>query len=173
MKKNCLACKREYQIPKCRRNKSKYCSTQCQYENQNKYKLCWMNCSECRVEFSLSPSHAKRNKNSFCSRVCVGKYYGKRRKFSGKDNPGWKGGVTPIHVSIRTSVKYAEWRTMIFERDDFICQICGQRGGELNADHIKELSKYPDSIFDLENGRTLCVSCHRKTDNYGWRAATL
>lgn len=24
--------------------------------------------------------------------------------------------------------------------------------------------------FDLNNGRTLCLSCHRKTDNYGHKA---
>lgn len=62
------------------------------------------------------------------------------------------------------------WRTLVFKRDDYTCQQCGERGGKLNADHI--IPKWADTalIYTLSNGRTLCYACHRQTDTYGWKA---
>ena len=31
----------------------------------------------------------------------------------------------------------------------------------------KEQARNCDALWDMENGRTLCISCHRKTDTYG------
>ena len=78
----------------------------------------------------------------------------------------WKGGITPIHRGIRMSREYKDWRTQVFERDNYTCQFCGKKGGDLNADHIKLFSKYPKLRFDINNGRTLCVPCHRTTFVY-------
>lgn len=68
---------------------------------------------------------------------------------------------------IRHRIEYKTWRTSVFERDDYTCQECGERGGELNADHIKPWSLYEELRYSIENGRTLCVRCHRKTETYG------
>lgn len=68
---------------------------------------------------------------------------------------------------IRHRIEYKTWRTSVFERDDYTCQECLVRGGELNADHIKPWSLYEELRFSVENGRTLCVDCHRKTETYG------
>lgn len=75
---------------------------------------------------------------------------------------------TKEHRLIRTRAEYAKWRAAVYERDNYTCVKCGSRGGKLNADHIEPLAKYPDKIYDLSNGRTLCVECHRKTDTYGF-----
>jgi HNH endonuclease len=88
----------------------------------------------------------------------------------GDKNPSWQGGKTEKNQSIRNSRKYKQWREKIFERDNWTCQICNKRGGTLNADHIKSFAKYPKLRFNIDNGRTLCISCHKKTDNYGWKA---
>lgn len=75
----------------------------------------------------------------------------------------WKGGITPIHVQIRNSEEGKAWRKAVFQRDSYTCVLCNQRGGDLVADHIKGFSKYPDLRFALENGRTLCLKCNRKS----------
>lgn len=79
----------------------------------------------------------------------------------------WKGGVTPQNMKIRMSLEYKLWRTAVFERDNYICIWCGQRGGKLNADHVKPFALYPELRFAIDNGRTLCVNCHKKTETFG------
>ena len=87
----------------------------------------------------------------------------------GEDNPAWKGGITPENAKIRNSSKYTKWRITVFERDNYTCQECGIVGGSLNADHIIPFSVDVDKRFDLDNGQTLCVDCHRKTPTYAGR----
>ena len=82
----------------------------------------------------------------------------------------WKGGITPVNKQIRTSSAYVNWRRQVYERDDYTCQVCGQRGGELNADHIKSFANHPELRLELSNGRTLCKPCHQETDTYLWKA---
>lgn len=80
----------------------------------------------------------------------------------GSENRNWKGGVTPIQEKIRKSLKYVTWRKDVFERDKYTCSNCGKVGGELNAHHIKKFYKHKELRFDINNGITLCESCHRK-----------
>lgn len=87
----------------------------------------------------------------------------------GEKAPNWRGGTTPINQAIRMSEEYKLWREAVFERDDWTCIWCGQRGGRLQADHIKRFTDYPELRFAIDNGRTLCEECHRKTDTYGCR----
>jgi 5-methylcytosine-specific restriction endonuclease McrA len=84
----------------------------------------------------------------------------------GSENWNWKGGITPIGQKIRASKEYILWRTAVFMRDDYTCQTCKQRGGKLEADHIKPFSQYPELRFAIDNGRTLCHECHKTTDTY-------
>jgi HNH endonuclease len=90
---------------------------------------------------------------------------------AGPKHPCWKGGITPIHQKIRHSLEYQAWRNAVFERDAYTCVECGDnRGGNLEADHIKPFAYFPDLRFELSNGRTLCHDCHTKTPTYGRKA---
>lgn len=85
---------------------------------------------------------------------------------SGNNHPNWKGGITPINQKIKNSNKYKFWREAVFKRDNWTCVWCGAKQIYLNADHIKPFSLFPKLRFDINNGRTLCVPCHKKTDTY-------
>ncbi len=79
----------------------------------------------------------------------------------------WRGGITPINKKIRQSLEYKLWRESVFKRDNYTCIWCGDgKGGNLNADHIKPFALFPELRFVIDNGRTLCVDCHKKTDTY-------
>ena len=67
--------------------------------------------------------------------------------------------ATESHM-IRNSSQYIEWRTKVFERDNFICQKCGRRGGDLEAHHLYPFAEYPRKRFLIDNGVTLCSECH-------------
>lgn len=88
-------------------------------------------------------------------------------KIKGDKHPQWKGGITPINHKIRTSGEYKRYRKSILEKDGYTCQNCLQHGGNLHVDHIKQFAFFPELRFNISNGRTLCVECHKKTDTYG------
>lgn len=69
----------------------------------------------------------------------------------------------------QTQLEYRLWRNAVFQRDNFVCQICGVRGGRLQADHVLSWKNHQDKRFDVSNGRTLCVSCHQQTPTWGNR----
>lgn len=93
----------------------------------------------------------------------IPKHAGKTRpEISGEKHWNWQGGITPGLMEIRNSIEYKNWQKAIFERDDFTCQRCGKRGGEMHAHHIKSFAKFPKLRFHIPNGQTLCISCHYK-----------
>lgn len=104
----------------------------------------------------------------------------------GEDHWNWKGGVTILRKKLQETSLYRNWRSLCYQRDDFTCQKCKKRGGKLHVDHIKayslivsenkiitvEEAKRCSELWDILNGRTLCMSCHQKTDNYGSKSIT-
>jgi 5-methylcytosine-specific restriction endonuclease McrA len=141
---------------------------------QNHY---FIRCPELRKKFILNNPMKTGNKEAMKK---VGAAHSKEK------SNFWKGGITSINLSLRSHAKMKEWRLAVFNHDNFTCCICHIKGGKLNADHVIAFSKTlkENSIQTIEagllckelwntsNGRTLCVKCHRKTDNYGakgWR----
>nr|DAE22155.1 MAG TPA: NinG recombination protein [Siphoviridae sp. ctLsx2] len=107
------------------------------------------------------------NERFYAKRVMSQEDRFKKFEASGPWHWNWKGGITPQNKRDRTSYKYRDWRKRVFERDNYTCQICGCRGGELNAHHKKRWCDYPDLRYDVENGITLCESCHRSVHKEG------
>ena len=88
----------------------------------------------------------------------------------GAKNVGWKGGVTVERQRLYNTLEMKNWRRSIFQRDNYICQECESQQ-QLNAHHIKQVAGYPELQFDIDNGKTLCLECHKKTDTYGGKWA--
>jgi 5-methylcytosine-specific restriction endonuclease McrA len=81
---------------------------------------------------------------------------------TGERNPMYKDGLVAQRRGERFSTLYARWRRDIFRRDRFTCQKCGDdRGGNLNAHHVKAFATFPELRYNVDNGITLCVRCHR------------
>jgi len=85
------------------------------------------------------------------------------RKFRSEKNCHfWKGGITPKIVKIRNSMEIRLWRQSIFCKENFTCQKCNDNtGGNLNAHHIHNFSDFPELRFAIDNGITLCKTCHK------------
>ncbi|MCK9371085.1 HNH endonuclease [Candidatus Dojkabacteria bacterium] len=140
--------------------RGKHCSKEC-YWSRGKYET--RQCGICKKDITKPIStwrvKDKNNKRGyFCSMKCSGVWTSKNVR--GKKTNSWRGGVVGKNKLDRINVAYKKWRKAVFERDDYTCQICGKRGGELNADHIRSFADYPSLRYDIFNGQTMCRSCH-------------
>jgi len=68
-------------------------------------------------------------------------------------------------IKRRDYPEYYQWRNSVFARDNYTCQHCGVVGGDLNAHHIKPYAKFKELRTDVNNGITLCQTCHRLEHN--------
>lgn len=149
-------------------NKHKLCA-KCYYEKRKVPRLIII-CSTCGVKYEQYKSSKTGFK--YCSWKCVQK--------KGNNNPNWKGGKKTFKAILRSCEHYKTWRKEVFFRDNYTCQVCNIVGYELQADHIIPFSyiikKYNiqnmeeailcNLLWDISNGRTLCVNCHKKTYSY-------
>ena len=146
----------------------KFCSIACKVDSE-RCEMVDLVCENCGVMYSIHPSAKKWHdlrgyKLDFCSNECQYKYY------SGENSPQWiedRGKLKNPNNSIRWSSDMIKWRKDVFGRDNWTCQECGGRSMKghpiiLNAHHIKPFAKFPEDRFDLDNGITLCVECHKK-----------
>lgn len=85
----------------------------------------------------------------------------KKGKYTGSNNPNWKGAQISEAVRQRRSYDAKMWRTACLKRDDFKCTMCGSTQ-KLHVHHILEFADHPDRRWDINNGKTLCVFCHEK-----------
>ncbi len=161
----CLFCQNVFELSNYRlKYNPKFCSPSCATKSKKTRKD--IPCDNCHKIFYAKAKQLKDNKNSFCSRKCSAEFR------VGPRCSAWRGGVTPHNKKIRDSKQYKEWREKVFRRDDYTCQVCGARNGKgkavyLQAHHIKEFINYAELRFDLNNGQTLCLECHLKTENWG------
>jgi hypothetical protein len=124
-------------------------------KNQKTYWKCKCDCGNITI---VVASKLKNGHTKSCG--CLQKEL--MSKKIGKANSNWKGGITSEKYLIRSSIKYKIWRDKVFKRDNYTCQMCGKRGGKLQAHHKFLFSKFPRLRFTISNGITLCKNCHNK-----------
>jgi hypothetical protein len=92
----------------------------------------------------------------------------------------WKGGTTKLDKLIRESLNYKNWVSSCMTRDNWTCRTCNKRGIELQVHHLRPLSILIkdnhimtiqdalncDNLWDINNGVSLCLECHKQTDTY-------
>ena len=144
----------------------------------------WLCECDCGNEVIIRGSCLKNGNNRSCG--CLHNHFGKnnpfynkyhsketKRKMSeirirlglskGKNNPNWKSGITPERIKDWQSSEYKQWRKAVYERDSYICQMCGdKKGGNLQAHHILPWANFKEFRYNINNGITLCKKCHEK-----------
>lgn len=104
---------------------------------------------------------------SFTTNATRGRFQRGDPRITGENNVNWRGGVSPWNKTIAASAEWRTWRGVVFERDDYTCQGCSKRGGCLEPHHIKPKRDFPNLVFDVENGVTLCRLCHPRGRKQG------
>jgi len=78
----------------------------------------------------------------------------------GEKRYNWKGGISTENRRHRLSMYMRDARKACFERDDYTCRSCGQRGGTLNAHHVWPFQRWQEWKYEVWNLVTLCKLCH-------------
>lgn len=125
-------------------------------------------CKQCGNLFFSYPSQ----KQKFCSESCRSYYVfsperdPRKGKFNQVEINGIMVSGRSIHTVMRGKAKWKIWRKQLFERDYYTCQMCGDRSKKnhfvyLIPHHIKGVTYFPDEAFNIDNGVTVCLDCHR------------
>ena len=117
-------------------------------------------CLLCKKDFYVPMWWAKRAK--YCSQSCYWKNKEGTKPWNDK-------GITPLRDKLRKTKKYKDWQLSILLKNNFTCQSCNERGGQLTADHIKPFALFPELRFDKSNGQTLCRKCHDRKTAQDWK----
>jgi len=82
----------------------------------------------------------------------------------GPKSRNWKGGG--YIKGERETSEYRIWHRAVLKRDGFRCRQCDIRNVRLHVHHIIPWAIAPSKRYEVENGVTLCIPCHRKTHKY-------
>lgn|GEM_PF-941619 len=174
---NCSQCNKEITKTVHKVKKHNYCNNNCKIESTKR--RITITCVVCGNSKELPISVIKKGWGKCCSPKCF--HTSRIGIYRGEKCPAWKGGFCSLTKIVRGSLEYKLWRKAILKRDNYSCQICGDTKSEFNVDHypkslaqllsenkIKttEEASICNKLWSLKNGRTLCVSCHRKTPTY-------
>lgn len=128
-------------------------------------------CSICGREINRSKGVAERNEYNYCSRKCMAKDY--ENRLDGANHPLYIEDRSLITSKNRQDPRYKKWRKSVFKRDYWTCVCCGYKGDNINAHHLKSFNRFPELQFEISNGITLCINCHKEFHNlYGTRKFT-
>lgn len=66
----------------------------------------------------------------------------------------------PENIKERKQFNKQKMHEKCFQKANYTCEVCGNRGGNLNAHHINSWSCHPEKRFNLSNLACLCEKCH-------------
>lgn len=112
--------------------------------------------SYCRICGKQLPTYAKNGR-------CIDCYNKVRHETHRKPPEACKTDESKIW---RKRIEYKDWRDVVYSRDDYICQHCEATSVELNCHHILNFADHISERFDVDNGITLCKSCHKLFHKY-------
>lgn len=131
-------------------------------KNKLKSKISW-SAIRALVNAGLKPSDIEAKYNGAVTKEQI---YRKKAKWGKEDY--FK---SDKYAKYRTP-QYIAWRTACLTRDKYKCVVCGRgRPARLQVDHIHSWSRYPALRFEVDNGQTLCIPCHKRTPTYGRKAS--
>lgn len=85
-----------------------------------------------------------------------------KKGMTGNKCPSWKGGRVREQDKILFTEEWKNWRKQVFAKDKYTCQNCGKKSKYLRAHHLCPRDFYPELIFEIDNGLTLCTGCHNR-----------
>lgn len=125
-------------------------------ENGGSYWNCRCECGKYKIlaVCHLSPS------SEIVSCGCVSD--ANRRGMRGAKHPNWNPKLTAKERrgDERRSYKYSQWRTSVFKRDNYTCQVTGIKG-KVEAHHKDGWKFNEDLKYHLSNGVTLLYKIHK------------
>ncbi len=172
----CVFCQEEFLVLPCElgRGRGKYCNRDCYYLSKQGQQVVpngtepWNKGQENVYTEEALGKMSQSQKERF--RTTTHPLKGRRLSFESRKKMSmaklglsadsqWDGFITPENMRQRMRFKHTVQK-IVFERDDYTCQLCDQRGGKLQVDHIQSWKDYVDLRFDIDNCRTLCMACH-------------
>lgn len=152
-----------------------------------------LSCKDLGEKYGVDPGTVRRQMN----RIGVKTKTNAESKIglmSGSKHPNWKGGITPLNLLLREYFQTNQ-APAVLKRDNYTCQLCGTKTGQLHVHHIIPFSEivsricndYPEltlddiddryklyniiiqdeQFLDENNLITFCKNCHLyKIHNY-------
>lgn len=145
LNKSCGNCNVVFYVQNYNKDRRKFCSKKCFYmgrELKNTFQ---------KGHADFVPASSRGHTEETKIKISLSQT-GKKRK-----NPHEY--ITPESTRQRQSFR-SLMQKKVLERDNYTCQICNCRGGNLQVDHIKRWADYPELRFNINNCRTLCMPCH-------------
>lgn len=149
-----------------KRAKNPVCSRECQNELK-KGEWVTVHCVTCGKEMLRRASRLAIRPNPTCSKECKA--------------------ILQHHLSYDESIPdevrntdrnyFPENRQFIkdvMEHDNYTCQMCGRRGGDLAVHHLNGYHWDVENRYNVKNGVTLCEECHKEFHSkYGYGHNTI
>ena len=135
-------------------------------------------CDECHNKKDIlycayyNRRHQEEIGDKYYCEHCASKIY-----ISGENNPGWNPNLTDEDRENyhKRSTLYNKFIRSVLARDNYICQCCGRKNGEVGliAHHLDSFDWCVEKRTDVSNGICLCETCHKNFHmKYGYGGNT-